>query len=226
MPIKYIQLSPHHFDAIIDLGNAVHGINYLDDSSMLDLYQRSWSNNINTSWVAVLDATSMDELPCDALQSDAQASLAIPIGGRQSKRNTPDGYLIGFRLTIAADRWVPDKWCSPEQWDLPSSQICYFKCNTVDAEFRGRSIGSTLLKKSIETSVQQGARAGIAHIWKASPNNSAFLYFSACGGKLIKEHPNKWQENSIEDSYDCPICGQLCYCTAAEMLLRFDEKNA
>ena len=205
MTINYIALSPEHFDAIIHLGNHVHGENYLDKDSLLDLYERSWSNNINASWVAVL---STDEKPV------ATDTLT---------RTTPDGYLIGFRLTVAPDRWIADEWCSPTAWGVPKEQVCYLKCNTVDSAMRGRGVGSTLLKKSIASSQRQGALAGVAHIWLASPGNSAFGYFTACGGEVVKKHPNKWQQHSIEDNYECPVCGDLCTCTAAEMILRFDK---
>jgi ribosomal protein S18 acetylase RimI-like enzyme len=205
MSINYVQLLPQHFDAVIALGNKVHGDNYLDENSLTDLYQRSWSDNINASWVAVRSPDEVDQ------------------HNVTSVRNTPDGYLIGFRLTTAVSQWLPDKWCSPLLWGIPKEKICYFKCNTVDTEMRGLGIGSTLLKKSIVTSKQQGALAGVAHIWLASPGNSAFSYFKACGGELVKEHANRWQQYSIEDSYDCPVCGVLCQCTAAEMILRFNE---
>lgn len=125
MTINYIQLSPVHFEAIIHLGNQVHGDNYLDKSSLLDLYERSWSNNINASWIALL---STDE---KTVSADAVA------------RNTVDGYLIGFRLTVAPDRWTADQWCSPTDWGVPKEQVCYLKCNTVDSAMRGRGVGST-----------------------------------------------------------------------------------
>jgi len=187
MSITYCQLSAQHFSDIVSLGNRVHGDNYLDMASITDLYERSWQDDINASWVAI------DE----------------------------NNKLIGFRLTNAASQWQPDKWCSPENWSVAKDRVCYFKCNTVDESVRGQGVGSTLLKKSIASAKQQGALAGLAHIWMASPNNSAFGYFSACGGKVIKMHPNKWQHLCVEDNYDCPVCDSLCTCTAAEMLLAF-----
>ncbi|WP_460312273.1 GNAT family N-acetyltransferase [Aliiglaciecola aliphaticivorans] len=129
--------------------------------------------------------------------------------------------LIGFRLTIAANNWHPDKWCTPQHWNIATKQVCYFKCNTVDSSYRGAGIGSKLLSLSIEKAREQGALAGLAHIWLASPGNSAFRYFSKCGGKLIKRHPGKWHSSYIEDGYICPVCKQNCECVAAEMLLTF-----
>ncbi|WP_088330491.1 GNAT family N-acetyltransferase [Lacimicrobium sp. SS2-24] len=130
--------------------------------------------------------------------------------------------LVGFRLTLAAKNWQADKWCSPQLWLLPEDQVCYFKCNTVDEDYRAYGIGSKMLQLSVENAKKQGARGGLAHIWMASPGNSAYKYFSKCGGELVKEHPGKWLENVINDGYDCPVCDTGCDCVAAEMLLRFE----
>ena len=67
-----------------------------------------------------------------------------------------------------------------------TSQVCYFKCNTVDESYRGYGIGSTLLRLSIDAAKQQGAKAGISHLWKQSPGNSAVKYFTKCGGQLVQ----------------------------------------
>lgn len=132
-----------------------------------------------------------------------------------------DDQIAGFRLTYAPAHWDIDKWCTPGQWGAPADQVCYFKCNTVAPDKQGLGIGSTLLAKSIEAAKKQGAVAGLAHIWLASPGNSAFRYFSKNGGELIHVHPDKWREAAIYDGYDCPVCIGLCRCEGGEMLLRF-----
>jgi ribosomal protein S18 acetylase RimI-like enzyme len=204
MKIRYTQLSAEHFDAIIDLGNFVHGDKYLDPSSLEAIYQRSFSGGLNASWVALVDS---DDL------------LANP---NFTDRFCSDGYLIGFRLTLAATQWQYDEWCTPDEWQVIPEQVCYFKCNTVDPLARGLGIGSSMLRKSIQIAKQQGASAGLAHIWLASPENSAFGYFSASGGQLIKKHKHKWRTSSIDDGYQCPVCSKYCECDAAEMLLDFE----
>lgn len=158
-----------------------------------------------------LDTDELESLYKKSFQNSINASVVA------LKSDT----LVGFRLTIAPSQWAVDEWCSPTQWATPIENVCYFKCNTVDTACQGQGIGPQMLKRSIEQSRLQGAKAGLAHIWLASPNNSAFRYFKKCGGVLIKEHANKWQSLSIENSYDCPVCGNLCTCTAAEMLLKF-----
>lgn len=129
--------------------------------------------------------------------------------------------LVGFRITYAAEQWHIDKWCSPQKWRANSEQVCYFKCNTVDETYRGYGIGSELLKLSIAAAKAQGAIAGVSHLWKQSPGNSAVKYFTKCGGELVQSHPDKWREEAL-NGYDCIICGFDCHCEAAEMIIYFD----
>ncbi len=131
------------------------------------------------------------------------------------------GKVVGFRLTYAHSKWQEDKWCTPDDWPVDATKVCYFKCNTVDPAMQGTGIGSTMLKLSVEQAKKQGAEAGLAHIWLASPGNSAYRYFSKNGGVLIKKHADKWRYESIYEGYDCPVCPEHCECEGAEMLLEF-----
>ena len=132
-----------------------------------------------------------------------------------------DDELIGFRITYAVGNWHLDEWCSPQFWQVPTEKVCYFKCNTVDENYRGHGIGGKLLKLSIEAAKKQGALAGVSHLWKQSPGNSAVKYFTKCGGKLVAAHPEKWNIES-KQGYDCVLCGLNCHCEAAEMIIYFN----
>ena len=129
--------------------------------------------------------------------------------------------LIGFRITFTAEHWQIDQWCSPNLWQVPKDKCCYFKCNTVNEKYRGLGVGKKLLQLSISAAKKQGSQAGVAHLWKQSPNNSAVAYFTHCGGELIKSHPDRWNEES-KHGYNCILCGYDCHCDAAEMIIRFD----
>lgn len=131
-----------------------------------------------------------------------------------------DNKLIGFRITFSASRWHIDQWCTPEKWLIKPELCCYFKCNTVDENYRGLGIGKQLLMLSIDAAKQQGALAGVSHLWRESPNNSAVLYFTKCGGELIAFHQDKWHQDS-KSGYDCILCGHDCHCVAAEMIIYF-----
>lgn len=183
--IKYFPLSAEYFSPVITLANHVHGSGYLNDEKIVQWTNKGIVNNINTSFVAVLD-----------------------------------NKVIGFRSTYSANQWQIDQWCSPHLWQVDSQKCCYFKCNTVDEKYRGLGIGKQLLQLAIKAAQQQGAQAGISHLWKQSPNNSAVSYFSNCGGTLIKSHPDKWYEDS-KQGYNCILCGHDCHCDAAEMIISF-----
>ncbi|OKY25919.1 GNAT family N-acetyltransferase [Thalassotalea sp. PP2-459] len=130
--------------------------------------------------------------------------------------------LVGFRITFSPLQWQLDQWCTPEDWPSEQASVCYFKCNTVDEHYRGYGIGSKLLTLSIDAVKQQGAKAGVSHLWMQSPGNSAVKYFTKCGGVLITKHPDRWNELS-KQGYMCPVCNNDCHCSAAEMLISFDQ---
>lgn len=132
-----------------------------------------------------------------------------------------DDVLVGIRLTFAPGKWDVDAWCTPNAWPFPAEQLCYFKCSAVDPDFQGGGVGKSLLYHSMIEAQGAGCLGGLAHIWRQSPNNSAFEYFTRCGGELIQDHKNRWYRSSVDDGYYCPVCDGICHCTAAEMLLRF-----
>jgi len=185
--IKYLPLTAEYFSQVITLANHVHGDGYLNSESLNQWTKKGIVNNINASFVALLD-----------------------------------NKVIGFRSTYSAKQWNIDQWCSPSLWQIDSGKCCYFKCNTVDEKYRGLGIGKQLLQLAIEGATQQGSVAGISHLWKQSPNNSAVSYFTKCGGNLIKSHPGKWNEES-KQGYNCILCGHDCHCEAAEMIIYFDS---
>lgn len=186
--ISYREVTEADHQAIIALGNKVHGDGYLTENNLAMWLAKGVKNNINANFVAYDN----------------------------------NNQLTGFRITYAAGNWQLDKWCSPNLWQVAEQQACYFKCNTVDENYRGLGIGGQLLKLSIAAAKKQGALAGVSHLWKQSPNNSAVMYFTKCGGKHVQSHPDKWHQDSL-DGYECILCGFDCHCEAAEMIIYFDQ---
>lgn len=128
--------------------------------------------------------------------------------------------LVGFRLTFAPENWDIDKWCTPSLWGVPPENVCYFKCNTIDENYRGQKIGRHLLEASIEVTKKMGATAGVCHTWMQSPGNVAYSYFIGCGGEFVKIHPNRWFEDG-QNGYNCILCSYDCHCDASEMILKY-----
>jgi GNAT superfamily N-acetyltransferase len=188
--ITYREMTPDDFSAIITLGTAVHGSGYLDDKNIAIWYKKGLTTPHNSTEINANFVAYHEEK------------------------------LIGFRLTYAINQWKIDHWCSPALWQQPNKKVCYFKCNTVDETYRGYGVGSQLLELSIQSAIKQGATAGVSHLWKQSPGNSAIKYFTKCGGALMKEHKDRWNELS-KQGYECSACTGECHCTAAEMIIYF-----
>lgn len=129
--------------------------------------------------------------------------------------------IVGFRITFAPNQWSIDKWCTPSGWQHPSNSVCYFKSIAIDDTYRGFGLGGKLLTASIEEAKKVGAEAGIAHLWRQSPGNSAVKYFTKAGGRLVNDHPDRWNQSHYGDGYICPVCADDCHCVAAEMILDF-----
>jgi hypothetical protein len=101
--------------------------------------------------------------------------------------------------------------------------VCYFKSNTIAESGRGQGLGGKLLAASKAAVMAQGAKAGVSHLWQQSPNNAAVRYFTKAGGKLIKQHPQRWHQRYMGEDYICVLCGEDCHCVACEMLLVFND---
>lgn len=129
--------------------------------------------------------------------------------------------VVGYRLSYAAGQWPFDQWCSIKQWPVAPEKMAYFKSVAIAPELQGQGVGTTLLNASINALRQQGATAGLAHIWRESPGNAAERYFTKAGAKLLHVHPDRWLHLSETAGYVCPVCGKRCHCSAAEMVLTF-----
>lgn len=136
-----------------------------------------------------------------------------------------DHQVLGLRLTLAPGNWPVDEACTPAKWPFDAAQMCYFKCAAVAESARGLGIGKRLLQASIDAAKQLDCKAGLAHIWMQSPNNSAYEYFSRCGGVLVNKHPDRWYRASVEEGYYCPVCDGDCHCQAGEMVLSFADDS-
>lgn len=165
-----------------------------------------------------LDTAAIEKIFSKGLSKGLNCNYVAYDGERRDK-------LIGFRLTYAPGNWEIDKWCTPETWKVLPGKACYFKSNTLEADYRGQGIGTKLLNASIETVKKMEGVAGVTHIWMESPGGSAMKYFAKAGGQFIKLHQNRWLEDCILSNYLCVHHGNCCTCSAAEMILYFGEQE-
>ena len=106
-------------------------------------------------------------------------------------------------------------------WEIDPEKVAYFKCNTLEKEFRGKGIGTLLLNKSIGECKRLGALAGLAHISVGSVNQYNYKYFIRAGGKDVTTYFNHWNRDFNNKDYVCSRCGDNCQCSVSEMILDF-----
>jgi len=162
-----------------------------------------------------LDRRSMEKLFFKSLSKAHNCSYVAYEGDK----------LAGFRLTYAPGNWELDKWCSVKQWKVPPEKVCYLKSITVEDEFRGQGLATTLLNRSVETVKKMGGVAAVTHIWMESPGGGAMKYFAKAGGEFVRLHKNRWLEDCIKSNYRCVHHGNDCICSASEMILYFGEQE-
>lgn len=131
--------------------------------------------------------------------------------------------LIAYRLTYAPGKWEPGEWSSPSLWNAPSEKVCYFSGNVVHPDRQGQGIGSMMIQRSIEAAELQGGIAGVAHVWKQSPGNSAYKCFKKAGGEVVKMHENMFADDFDKYGTVCVVDGENCHCTGIEMIINFSK---
>jgi len=200
MDLRIYSLEEEDFAKVIELGEEVHGKNYLTHSGLGKILRRSCSQGRCCSYVLY------------------------------DRPRNKGGRLVGFRLTYAPGQWEIDEWCTPDEWGVDPEKVCYFKSNTLHPDYRGIGMGLHLLDVSKQTVRQLGGTAGVTHIWLDSPSKGAFRYFTKAGGKTIWIWPNRWTSDLELEGYECVVCCandevNPCTCPAAEMILHFGEQD-
>lgn len=158
-----------------------------------------------------LDVASLTSMQQQGIKAGLNASF-VALGESNN--------VVAYRLSFAPGQWPLDKWCSVQLWPTDHQFMAYFKSVAVAPSARGKGVASALLQASVDILRKQGARAGLAHIWRESPGNAAERYFSHAGARLLKAHPKRWA-HLCDAGYICPLCGAACECSAAEMVLEF-----
>jgi N-acetylglutamate synthase-like GNAT family acetyltransferase len=87
-----------------------------------------------------------------------------------------------------------------------------------DAEHRG-GIGTQLVQAAIKELWKLGATVIIAVAWADQNSCRIAGVLEAFGFKRGATLPSYWQQDSQENSYECPVCGNPCKCSAILYLL-------
>ncbi len=136
-----------------------------------------------------------------------------------------DGRIEGVRFSFPPGNWSHGKGqgLNPEKWPHGLNETAYFQSLFLSANVQGHGWGGKISSASIEILKRAGAKGIACHSWKQSPHGSSTRYLQKLGFKKVAEHAEYWKEVN----YNCTIClTPPCRCTAEEMYLDLEEKNA
>lgn len=124
----------------------------------------------------------------------------------------------GVRITYPPGHWPHGKrnGLSPRKWGVEFKDVAYFQSLFLDPPLTGQGWGPRLSRHAIQVLLRLGTKAVVAHSWKESPHASSGRYLRALGFTSVATYPNYWRNTGAS----CVRCGQLCDCTAEEMILK------
>lgn len=128
--------------------------------------------------------------------------------------------IVGFLFAFAPGKWKPDEFCSVKDWPEKAENAAYIELIGVLPSFQRNMIATSLLKKSIQISINQGAEFIVSHIWVNSPGLAALKLFKKFGAREIKLYKKRWFSGSLNTSRKCAICSNPCRCDSLEIIIK------
>lgn len=93
-------------------------------------------------------------------------------------------------------------------------RLCVIRSIAVVPGWRGRGIGSQLVREGLDWCDERGATAAVSFGWKSSGGCHIAGVMATTGFESTLEIPNFWTDDSRRKGYSCPECGSVCECTA------------
>ena len=95
-----------------------------------------------------------------------------------------------------------------------SSKIVVLKTIAVSTFIKGRGVGSSLIKDSLEIYNKQEVESIYCLAWRSKKGTNIHGLLNIHNFSIYEEIPNFWTKDSQEKGYLCPECGNPCKCVA------------
>jgi len=129
--------------------------------------------------------------------------------------------LIGFSSCMILTNIELKKAIHSSQFSQLPSEITYSTqigiTNTIviKNEYKNQGIGTVLFKEFLTFFEKNKTACIVAFAWKNNEGINMGGIFEKHNFKILKSIKNYWSEESIENNYNCPSCGNPpCFCTA------------
>ncbi|MDG5799589.1 GNAT family N-acetyltransferase [Marinilabiliaceae bacterium ANBcel2] len=122
------------------------------------------------------------------------------------------GIIISERFTPANCKRIT-KELHKIDIDPGIEKTAILKAAAVKLKLRGRGIGVALIKKALQKVKSEKYKYAIGTVWDI-PENPVKKIFNSIGFKELSLINTYWTGESIQKKYQCPICGNPCFCNA------------
>lgn len=178
------------------LSYTIRGIEEGDKDSVLDI----WREQLGHGYP---EEDDLDEALDD--DSETLCLVAVESGGDVI------GFSIGVVLTV--EKFHEKLGSESLPWE--SGEIVLLDTNCVRESYMGNGVGTALTEERLSRFSSRGFDRFTAFSWIRTggvPDSSGVL--ESCGFEAVEEFEEYWYEDSVEEGFECPDCGNPCRCMA------------
>lgn len=95
-----------------------------------------------------------------------------------------------------------------------SEQICMIKTVVVDGNYQGKGVGYALIESLLTEWHSAGINDFACIAWKSKDGINIKGLLESFGFTAYTEIKDYWKEDSTNEGFDCPVCGNPCHCSA------------
>lgn len=134
-----------------------------------------------------------------------------------------EGAVVGFALSQLLDPGqVATKLRREQPPGWATGQIGLLDTGCVARAATGQGLASQLLSREVALLHREGATCLLAITWIRPDSPDGRTPLEAAGFEHLRTIDRYWYEESLEEDYHCPDCGQPCTCSAGIYLVRRD----
>lgn len=127
--------------------------------------------------------------------------------------------VVGFAMSIVLSHNELTDYLKISANDLPkfinaSDNVCVIKTVAVDENYKGIGIGHKLVKSLMKDSIKNKINDFASVAWKNGNHVNIAGILESLDLKVYKEIKDYWTEDSINENFQCPTCGNPCHCSA------------
>ena len=125
------------------------------------------------------------------------------------------GYVVGFATSGIINYDGLKEICQGKELKELAfeERIGYIQTVAVSPQYNGLGIGTAMVKELIKELKKMNSNCIVSTAWKHAGVINIGAILERSGFSPVMELPKYWYESSLKYGYQCPQCGNPCYCS-------------